>query len=293
LAADREIKVPESRSDQRTEEATVFTRAVESYFRKLVRFLVGRVSLIELQEMIRYIFIDEIENKLRKEHPTRNIPLTQLALLSGLDTRTLTKIRNDPRYRQPFHQEATFLKRFVIGASILDEWSSKAPYIDKKSGNPKTLRISGKRPSFESLFFDSTKSRGVTYNSVLRRLIENGAVTMDKAGEKVQLAVNSYLPSNSKDTLGAIEVGFSALGNLTDTVTNNINALEIGGERLFQRGVWTYRLNPENRNDLRHELNLLLEKTDKHARKIIKKYDGVIPSSDQITAGVSYFYFEE
>ena len=285
--------MPEQRSDGRIKEATILTRAVENYLRRLVRFLVGKVSLLRLQEMIRYIFIDEIENKLRREHPTRNIPLTQLALLSGLDTRTLTKIRNNPKYRQPFHKEANFLKQFVLGASILDEWNSKGQYIDQKSGKPKVLSISGKPPSFESLFLDSTKSRGVTYNSLLSRLIESGAVSQNEAGDKVHLVVNSYLPSDSKDRLGAIEIGFAALGNLTDTVTKNIGALEVNGDRLFQRGAWTYQLNPKNKSDLRRELNLLLEKTDKNARNIIKKYEEEIPSSDHITAGVSYFYFED
>ena len=285
--------MPELKSDSRIEEAAIITRAVENYLRKLIHFLVGKISLLRLQEMIRYIFIDEIENKLRREHPTKNIPLTQLALLSGLDTRTLTKIRNNPRYRQPFHKEANFLKQFVVGASILDEWNSKAPYIDQKSGEPKALNISGKKPSFESLFLDSTKSRGVTYNSLLSRLIESGSVTLNEAADKVKLVANSYLPSNSKDRLGAIEIGFSALGNLTDTVTKNISALEVDEDRLFQRGAWTYHLNPENKNDLRRELNLLLEITDKNARNIIKKYEEEIPTSDQISAGVSYFYFED
>lgn len=285
--------MPEQRSDGRIEEATILTRAVENLLRRLVRFLVGKVSLLRLQEMIRYIFIDEIENKLRREHPTRNIPLTQLALLSGLDTRTLTKIRNSPKYRKPFHKEANFLKQFVLGASILDEWNSKEPYIDQKSGKPRVLSISGKPPSFESLFLDATKRRGVTYNSLLSRLIESGAVSLNEAGDKVHLVANSYLPSDSKDRLGAIEIGFAALGNLTDTVTKNIDALEVNGDRLFQRGAWTYQLNPENKSDLRRELNLLLEKTDKNARIIIKKYEEEITSSDHISAGVSYFYFED
>ena len=285
--------MPEQRSDGRIEEATILTRAVENLLRRLVRFLVGKVSLLRLQEMMRYIFIDEIENKLRREHPTRNIPLTQLALLSGLDTRTLTKIRNSPKYRKPFHKEANFLKQFVLGASILDEWNSKEPYIDQKSGKPRVLSISGKPPSFESLFLDATKSRGVTYNSLLSRLIESGAVSLNEAGDEVHLVANSYLPSDSKDRLGAIEIGFAALGNLTDTVTKNIDALEVNGDRLFQRGAWTYQLNPENKSDLRRELNLLLEKTDKNARNIIKKYEEEITSSDHISAGVSYFYFED
>ena len=277
----------------RNNETVVLTKAVENLFRKLLRFLAGRISLVKLQEMIRYIFVEETENKLRRENPTKNVSLSQLALLSGLDTRTLTKIRNNQKYRQPFYKEANFLKEFVPGASILDAWMSNTLYLDEKTGKPKDLNISGDPPSFESLFLDSAQSRGVTYQSLLGRLIESGAVSLNDNEDKVSLMSNSYLPSDSKDKLGAIEVGFSALGNLTDTVTKNICASETDGERLFQRGAWTYRLQREDQSALRNELNQLLDETDQSARAIIEKYEDKNAYAGQLTAGVSLFYFEE
>lgn len=282
-----------SAPDARLEDASVITRVIENHFRKLIRFLVTRVSLVKLQEMIRFIFIEEIENKLRKENPEKNIPLTQLALLSGLDTRTLTKIRNSPKYRKPFYEETNFLKEFAPGASILDVWSSKKPYFDEDSGQPNILKISGSSKSFESLFLESIKGRGVTYKSLLERLSESGAVSIDKKKARVKLVNNSYLPSDSKDKLGAIEMGFTALGNLADTVTKNISSLGTDDERLFQRGAWTYRLNKKDQKKMRNELNSLLEKTDQKARSIIEKYEDSSTLPQQITAGVSFFYFEE
>jgi hypothetical protein len=275
------------------EEAAVLTRAIENLFRKLIRFLIGRVSLVSLQELIRYVFVEEIENKLRSESPTKNIPLTQLALLSGLDTRTLTKIRNSKNYRRPFHQEVTFLREFAPGASILDVWGSKPPYMDETSGEPRALFISGSSPSFEELFEESGKSRGVTYQSLLQRLVESGAVSMDAVHNEVSLILKSYLPSDARDKLGAIELGFAAVGNMVDTVTRNITALDSGEERLYQRGAWTFRLNEQNKSGLRVELRNLLEMTDSSARKIIEKYEDAYVNQDHITAGVSIFYFEE
>ena len=38
--------------DERLQEADLLARAVENVFRKLIRFLVGRISLVKLQEMI-------------------------------------------------------------------------------------------------------------------------------------------------------------------------------------------------------------------------------------------------
>ena len=100
-------------TDSLYEEPATLTRAIENLCRKLIRFLIGRMSLVSLQEIIRYVFVEEIENKLRAENPNRNIQLTQLALLSGLDTRTLTKIRNSKKYGKPFYEEANFLREFA------------------------------------------------------------------------------------------------------------------------------------------------------------------------------------
>ena len=279
--------------DTRHEEASVLLRGVENMLRKLARFLVGRISLDRLQEILRYVFIEEIENKLRKENPTKNIRLTQLALLSGLDTRTLTKIRNSDEYRKPLYQEKNFLKEFIPGASILDDWGNNPFYLDENTGEPKDLPVSGKGASFESLFNDSIKSRGVTYKSLLNRLIQSGSVSHDLTTDHVRLEKRSYLPSASKDKLGAIEIGFSALGNMIDTVTKNICSLETGEERIYQRGAWTYRLSMAHRSDLRKELSGLLERTDLKAREIIERYEISSSGSNQITAGVSMFYFEE
>lgn len=230
---------------------------------------------------------------LRRKNPAKNIPLSQFALLSGLDTRTLTKVRNSKNYRQPLHQESNFLEEITPGASILDTWCSKPPYVDVSSGKPLPLDVSGDTLSFENLFNESTKSRGITYKSLLKRLIESNAVSINPTTNKLELENSTYLPANSNDYLGAIEMGFSALGNMVTTITNNILALESGKERLYQRGAWTYRLNPNNRNKLRDQLKKLLESTDSKARTLISKHEDKFPNVNQITAGVSLFYFEE
>ena len=135
--------------NEHLQDAAILTRAVENLFRKLIRFLLGRISLVKLQEMIRYIFIEEAENKLKKESPEKNISLTKLALLSGIDTRTLTKVRNSQGYRQPLYRESKFLREFTPGAAILDFWSSRRPFVDDQSGQPKILKISNEKNHLE------------------------------------------------------------------------------------------------------------------------------------------------
>jgi len=274
-------------------DAAILTRAVENLFRKLIRFLLGRISLVKLQEMIRYIFIEEAENKLKKERPKKNISFTKLALLSGIDTRTLTKVRNSEGYRQPLYRESKFLREFTPGAAILDYWSSKRPFVDPQSGEPKILKISGEDNSFEALFSGCIRGRGVTARSLLQRLAESGAVKIDHEQGTVKLLKRTYLPSSSSDQQGSIQMGFSAIGNMLDTVIHNVESLDTGAERLYQQGAWTYRLSPCNQQQIRNSLRQLLAETDKKARKIFSKYEDKNAASEQITSGISLFYFEE
>jgi hypothetical protein len=279
--------------NEQLQDAAVLTRAVENLFRKLIRFLLGRITLVKLQEMIRYIFIEEAENKLKKENPEKNISLTKLALLSGIDTRTLTKVRNSEGYRQPLYRESKFLREFTPGAAILDFWSSRQPFVDHRSGKPKVLKIIGEGSSFETLFSGCIRGRGVTARSLLQRLAESGAVKVDHEKGTVELLKRSYLPSSSGDQQGSIQMGFSAIGNMLDTVIRNVESLDTGAARLYQQGAWTYRLSPHNRETVRNSLRLLLAETDQKARKIFGKYEDINASPEQITSGISLFYFEE
>jgi hypothetical protein len=93
--------------------------------------------------------------------------------------------------------------------------------------------------------------------------------------------------------LGAIEMGFLAIGSMIDTVARNITALDEDTERFYQRGAWTYRLNKCDRIDLREKLRNLLEETDSRARLIIEAHEEDFVSDEQVTAGISMFYFEE
>ena len=57
-------------------DVAILTLAVENVFRKLIRLLVGKISLKKLQDMIQVIFVEEAEAKLKKEKPGKNVPLS-------------------------------------------------------------------------------------------------------------------------------------------------------------------------------------------------------------------------
>ena len=275
------------------EDFVVFTQTIESVLRKLIRFFVAQISLVKLQEMIRSIYVEEAENNIRQKYPQKNVSLTKLGLLCGLDTRTLTKIRYSKNFRQPLHISSSFLKEFTPGVMLLDFWNSKPPYFDPVKGKARVLKISGEGNSFEALFSETVKSRGITSSSLLLQLVESGSVRINTKAGTVSLARLSYLPSALNDQLEAIVVGFSAIGNHVDTVIHNLSLIQSKDELFYQRGAWTYRLPYGCLVDTRKELRKVLLQCDLAARKVLKKYEDLNPGPSQLTAGVGLFYFEE
>jgi len=275
------------------QELAILTRAVENVFRKLIRFLVGRLSLVKLQEMIRIIYVQESEKKLRTEDPGKHISLTQLAVLTGLDTRTLTKVRNGEGFWKPFHEETRFLKEMTPESCVLDLWSSDARFIDPKSGHPILLDIGEGDKSFGQVVSEAVTSRGVTVQSLLKKLISNNAVRLHQSTNKVELLGKDYAPYESGDAYRALELGLISAVVLLDTVFHNFSAVSEGRATYFQRGSWTHRLNAKDKKRFQKVIQEFLKKTDDDARKIIQPFEEKFSSNEQLTAGLSMFYFED
>jgi len=274
-------------------DVAILTRAVENVFRKLIRMLVGKISLKKLQEMIQAIFVEEAEAKLKQETPGKNVPLSTLAVVTGFDTRTLTKIKARDGYLKPFHEEKRFLSEITPECSVLDVWESTPKYRDSKSGKPKVLSIRGPGTSFESLISDSNSTRGVTVTSFLHRLETGKSIVVDKTRNTVEMIDKRYTPFESEDQTENAKIGMAAVGNLVDTISHNLNAPSQGMEPFYQRGCWTNRLDKNDNEKLRKIVKKFLLKTDERARKIIKPFEQDVVGNHQVTAGISLFYFEE
>ena len=283
--------MPLSMEEGPLKEAAILTRAVENVFRKLIRLLIGRMSLTRLQEMIRIIFVEEAESKLKRERPGKNVPLTKLATLTGLDTRTLNKVIVEKLDSFAIFQNERFLKGFSPGFRVLDVWLSDKTYLDLKTGTPMVLPIYGKQQSFESLVASTISARGVTSQSILERLEENKMIVrnIDNATVKINQEGVVFV---SHDELDMIDIGFWSAANLVATIANNVKASN-QKERFFQRSCWTFKLNKINREHFQRKMLKFLIESHKKAKNQILPFEDSVESTNQITAGISMFYFEE
>ena len=278
-------------ADNHLKEAAALTRAVEKVMRKFVRLLIGRMSLARLQELIRLVFVQEAEAFLKRERPGKNVAMTKLALLTGLDTRTLGKVKEEMVQLNSIAENESFLRGFLPSFKVLDRWQSDPKFIDKSSGEPKVLEIAGGESSFEFLVSLALTSRGITYKSIMDRLEKNGIVSINVAEKTIRLNAQSEA-FIGREKLDMIEIGLASVSSLMSTVEHNVNQADLSEEKLFQRGFWSYKLNISDQKTIRKKLFEYLQSLDERTMKEIAVFEENEQSTQQFTAGVSMFYFE-
>ena len=229
----------EPASEHNLRDVAILTRAVENAFRKMIRLLIGKMSLKKLQEMIQIVFVEEAEAKLRREAPGKNVALGDIALQTGVDTRTIKKIRTYIAVSNPIHQDDVFLDGFMPLFKVFDLWMNDVKFFDMDSGKPRKLKVDGEGATFSELVKMSIQSRGLTAHAVLKRLKEIGVVEEDPLSGTVVLKQedNVFISEDDRDLL---DVGVTAIGNLAGTISHNIHSNLNDGENYYQRGSWDY-----------------------------------------------------
>ncbi len=280
-------------NDPALREISILIRAFELVFRKLIRLLIGRISLKKIQEMIHIIFVEEAEARLKQQRPEQNVALADLAMLADVDTRSIKKARSYIALSTPLHQDATYLSELMPETCILDFWDNSSRYTDVKTGKPMILKIYGPGASFETLIKESTTTNGVVVESFLQRLAESNSIEIMPGGDEVRMLDTQYTSFASSDETASLKVGLAVVSNLLDTITHNLHAHSQGDGAFYQRGCWTTRLSKQDRWALRDMTRKFLLRSNERAGKLIGQYERKLTSSEQITAGISMFYFEE
>lgn len=265
-------------------------RVAETVLRRLVRFMLGQVTLVKLVEILRMVFIDEVEEHLRREQPDRAVSLSSIALFTGMDTRTLKRIRNSPDFRRPVAQRSRLLHDVFPGNALIDEWGRNPRYVDER-GRPRPLPRRGP-VSFESLFADANSSRGVTWQSLLEQLLAAGTVHRDIDRDTVTLVSGSYVPSATGDPTEALEMGAFAIGHLMDTVRHNVAAHASGEDKFYQRQSWAYQVPVVELPRIRSLLREHLQSAHQRGDELLGAQEESEQRPEQALVGFGLYYFE-
>lgn len=268
-------------------------RSLEHVLQKIIRMLVGRLSLVRLTELIRTIYIQESESRLKNEFPDKKVSLSQLALMTGIDTRTLKGLMSSEAYEKPVHENNTFLQEMTPETRILSVWMSDPRFFDYDAGQPMALDLKPGKRSITELVSRAIGTRGLTIQSVIKSLEAAGSIEVDQDTQLVRFLSDTYYPFLSHDEAGMLDVGFSTAASLLGTVNTNLDHANQCREKFFQRSAFTHQLSPKRQVEFRRVLHDFLEQSDKQCKSVMAEIEDNMPLPGQITAGVSMFYFEE
>jgi hypothetical protein len=247
----------------------------------MIKLVVGRVSCGFLVQQIKRIYIQEARSWIEQNDPAGRVTKSKLAMLTGLDTRTISSIEAEQA-----SADDVSISDLCPEAGVLDKWRSSRTFTDDE-GAPKVLPIFGKTVAFQALV-SSVVGRNVTCQTVLERLLDSGNVEIVD-GDYVRLLNPYYQPIDSSDET-LVDAGSWSIARLTETVGHNLNAAD-QSERLLQQDRLSRRIPAEAEEALTGEVRALLERQILEIEHVLEKYEASEKADGQKTFGVGWFSF--
>ena len=263
------------------DDAKSITHYLSRVFRKVVRLVIGTVSLPALVDILKNLYVEEAQKKLAREgsKPTKSA----IALMTGLDTRVVSAL---------MEQEEGDLQTLNVNPehALIDMWSSDIFFRDPQTGKPASLPIVGKGRTFQTLVLRAI-GRNVTVKTVIGRLLASRNVrVVQEDVEKVELLSMIYSPISS-DKAKQTEVGLIEASRVLTAVIHNMRSDP--ETRVPQQGRWTYRLDPKNYREFRRRARTLLEKQIKEGELLLEEFEEAAKESSQITVGIGWYQWSD
>ena len=264
------------------DDAKSITHFLSRVFRKVVRLVIGSVSLPALMEILKALYVEEAQKKLIREgsKPTKSA----IALITGLDTRVVSSVLTQ-------NLDTTIQNQNVNPENdLIEMWTSDPFFQDPETGDPAALPISGRGRTFQGLVLKAI-GRNITVKTVMDRLLVGGAIQVNRDDiDTVQLISKAYLPL-SDDRVRHTEIGLLEASRVLGAVVHNMNSDP--ETRVPQQGRWTYRLAPENYKRFRKRIRELLRKQIKEGELLLEEFEEPTKQPGQMTVGIGWYQWRD
>jgi hypothetical protein len=260
------------------DDAKSITHFLSQVFRKVVRLVIGSVSLPALYDILKAIYVEEAQKKLERDggKPTKSA----IALMTGLDTRVVSSLMDE-------NLQSTIESQSVNPENaLIDMWTSDPFFLDPETGEPADLPIAGRGKTFQGLVLKAI-GRNITVKTVMDRLLAWGSIKVNHGDiDTVHLVSRTYLPL-SDDRLKHTEIGLLEASRILGAVIHNMNSEP--DTRVPQQGRWTYRLDPHRYKEFRKRARQLLDKQIKEGESLLEDFEESAKKSGQITVGIGWY----
>ena len=260
------------------DDARSITHFLSQVFRKVVRLVIGTVSLPALYDILKAIYVEEAQKKLDRDGSKAT--KSAIALMTGLDTRVVSSLVDQN------------VESAIEGQSInpehalIDMWSSDSFFRDPNTGKPAMLPIVGKGRTFQTLVLRAI-GRNITVKTVIGRLLASNNIRVVQTDvEMVELLSMIYSPI-SDDRAKQTEVGLIEASRVLSAVIHNMRA--DSETRVPQQGRWTYRLAPNRYKDFRRKARQLLDKQILEGEALLEEFEEPAKAPGQLTVGIGWY----
>lgn len=260
------------------DDAKSITHFLSQVFRKVVRLVIGTVSLPALYDILKTIYVEEAQKKLERDggKPTKSA----IALMTGLDTRVVSSMMDESASGVSETQSVN------PENALIDMWSSDPFFLDPETGEPADLPIAGRGKTFQGLVLKAI-GRNITVKTVMDRLLAWGSIKVNHGDiDTVELVSRTYLPL-SDDRIKHTEIGLLEASRILGAVVHNMNSQP--ETRVPQQGRWTYRLDPVRYKEFRIKARNLLDKQIKEGESLLEEFEEPTKVPGQITVGIGWY----
>ena len=263
-------------------DAKSITHFLSRVFLKVVRLVIGSVSVPALIEILKAIYVEEAQMKLLREgsKPTKSA----IALITGLDTRVVSTVLDQ-------NLETTIRNQNVTPENdLIDMWAGDPFFQDPETGSPASLPISGRGRTFQGLVLKAI-GRNITVKTVMDRLLIGGSIRVNRGDiDTVELVSELYLPLTD-DRVRHTEVGLLEASRVLSAVIHNMSSEP--ETRVPQQGRWTYRLSPGKYKEFRLQIRQLLAKQIKEGESLLEQFEETTKRPGQMTVGIGWYQWRD
>lgn len=260
------------------------SRATDAIAWLFCRFVQGRV-LVELMKrsVLKYAHMD-IRQKRSGPQKNHKITLTELGLHTGLDTRTIAALQQEPiRLTED---------TICAEAAILARWAKDPALRSGVTGRPIQLPIHGGEGTFAGLVL-RLAGRGISPKAVLDRLAAQGNVKV--VGKHwVQLVdANWNFFEEGEDEL--LDIAANSLVCLTKACMNNVENRDNPDKKWIERRTLSFRIPADKREEAERLLNKKILEQNLEARALMKSLESSendSVNSDEVL-GLGYYFWRD
>jgi len=254
--------------------------AMERVLRPFIRLFVGRVSCGFMIQRMKRVYIEEARSWIEKNESGGRVTKSKLAMLTGLDTRTIAAIENS-------QSSEIVTSELCAEAAVLYHWTNKLEYQDDQ-GSPLELPIMGKGSSFQALVTSSV-GRNVTYHTLLDRLIDSGNIEI-VSDNSVKLVSPYYTPIKASEQT-VIDAGSASISRLIKTIEHNLVTIERDHKHL-QQDRWSPLIPCQYIDEVNRRVREKIEQNILEVEEILDEYE---VSENEVekacTYGIGWYIF--